>query len=126
MARQASLFAHPSARDRKPLAPPHATADDLARRRDVFLVLVPPYAAQLGSVLRCNTRPLDALDAFLPRIGRNASTLQAVQGANPDDIEIRLTPKAAGDGPLHLLALLEGLTLDEARKALATLRERGL
>lgn len=125
-ARQASLFAQPSARDRQPLAAPHATAEDLARKRDVFLLLVQPHAAQAGSVLRCNTRPFDAMDAFLPRIGRSASALQAVQGANPEDIEIRLTPKAAADGPLHLLAILEGLTLDEARKALTTLRERGL
>jgi hypothetical protein len=126
MARQASLFAPPARETRQPLAPPHATAEDLARKRDVFMLLVPPHAAQLGSVLRCDSRPVEALDAFLPRIGRRAGALQAVQGATPQDIELRLTQAAAGQGPLHMLALIEGLTLDEARKGLAALKARGL
>ncbi|MFZ0269915.1 hypothetical protein [Caulobacter sp.] len=126
MARQASLFAQPSARDRAPLMAPHATAEDMARKREVTLTLVPPYAAHVGWASRPSTTPADALVSFLPRIGRWAASLQAVQGATPEDIEIRLTKEAAEKGPLHLLAILEGLTLDEARKALVAAKACGL
>lgn len=126
MARQASLFAQPSARDRSPLLPPLATPEQMAHRRKVALHLVPGLARENGWASRPNATPLEALDAFLPRIGQSASALQAVQGANPEDIEIRLTEAAAGKGPLHLLAILDGLTLDEARKALVLLKARGL
>lgn len=126
MARQASLFAQPQRETRKPLMAPHATPEDMARKREVVLYLVPPYAAQQGWACRPSTTPLEAVAAFLPHIGRWARSLQAAQGASPEDIELRLTPEAAEKGPLHVLAILEGLTLDEARKALAILRERGL
>ncbi|WP_426043677.1 hypothetical protein [Caulobacter sp. DWR3-1-2] len=105
---------------------PHATADDMARKRSVALHLVPPHAAREGWANRPNSTPAEAIAAFLPHIGRWARSLQAVQGPSLEDIELRLTAEAAEKGPLHLLAILDGLTLDEARKALAVARERGL
>lgn len=111
---------------RRPLAPPHATADDMARKREVTMHLVAP-SRRVGWINRPVSTPIEALSVMLPETGRNAAQLQAVQGADPDDIEIRLTAKAAGDGPLHMLCLVsEGLTFDECRKALADLARRGL
>ena len=126
-ARTLPLFAPSGDRNptRRPLAPPHATPEDMARRREVVMHLL-PGAAQNGWVSRPSATPVQALDALLPRIGRASWQLQAVQGPDPHDIELRLTDQAAGEGPLTMLALIsEGLSLDEVRKALAALTREG-
>lgn len=126
-ARTLPLFAPSGDRNatRRPLAPPHATPEDMARKREVVMHLL-PGAAQRGWVTRPSATPVQAIDALLPRIGRASWQLQAVLGPDPHDIELRLTAQAAGEGPLAMLALVsEGMTLDEARKALAALTREG-
>ncbi|MDB5458123.1 MAG: hypothetical protein JWP92_3708 [Caulobacter sp.] len=126
-ARQIPLFAPSGDRNptRAPLLPPHATPEEMARKREVVIHLT-REARQQGWVTRPNSTPFDAMAAFLPRFGRDAGSVQAVQGASPQDIEIRLTQQAAGEGPLHILAIVtEGLTFDEVRKALAALKREG-
>jgi len=113
-------------RDRRPLMPPHATAEDMARKREVSLYLLPPSSRGQGWACRPESTPGSALESFLRHLDRPAVDLQPVQGADPDDIELRLTADAARGGPLHILAIVTGVTLDEARKALAGLARRGL
>lgn len=121
MARQASLFAPPPPRDRQPLAPPHATPQDMARRRSSVLHLF-PGAAMAGWVRRPVDTPVDAMRRYLPLIGQPPEFLEPKIAADPSQIELRLVGQRPGLCPHHLLAVIEGLTLDEARKALAALR----
>lgn len=119
MARQASLFAPPPPRDRKPLAPPHATPEDMARRRAVSVYPL-EGAAHAGSwAHRPNSTPAEAIDAGVTRAGVEPAALEVRQGVNPDEIELRLKLQRRGLNPHHLLAVIVGLTFDEARKALA-------
>jgi hypothetical protein len=123
MARQASLFAPPPPRERAPLAPPHATADDMARRRSVSFHLF-PGAAMRGWTHRPSDTPVEALRSYLPLIGQPPERLEPRIAADPSQVELRLVgPPPRGLCPHHLLAVIEGLTLDEARKALARLSE---
>lgn len=124
--RQASLFAPPApAPTRAPLMPPHATSDDMARKREVSVLFT--CAAQTpGSICRWTSTPVEALTAFLPYIGRPATDLDPKVGADPRDVELRLTQRAAGENhPLHLLAILDGVTLDEVRRALSAIASGG-
>lgn len=124
MAAQQSLFpSRPDApRNRRPLLPPHATAEDMARKREVSLYLLPASPRGKGWACRPESTPASSLESFLRHIDRPASDLQVAQGADAEDIELRLTEEAARGGPLHILAIITGVTLDEARKALALLR----
>jgi len=116
------LFAAaPPAPTRAPLLPPHATAEDMARKREVS-VLLTCAARTPGSITRLTSTPVEALEIFLPYIGRDAADLDPKVGADPRDVEVRLTQRAAGENePLHLLAILEGVTLDEVRRALSAI-----
>lgn len=122
MTRQASLFA-PAPADtrptRAPLLPPHATPEDMARPREVSVILLPPSHPAGGWATRPHSTPLAAMTSFIGHMGQPAALLHAFQGADPDDIEIRLTQPA--DRAVHIVAIVTGLTLDEARKCLAQL-----
>lgn len=123
MARQASLFAPPPPRDRKPLAPPHATPQDMARRRPVSVYPLEGARHAGDWAHRPSATPAEAIDAGLLRAGVEASALEVRQGPNPDEIELRLKAQRRGLQPHHLLAVIAGLTFDEARKALAKAQE---
>lgn len=120
MARQASLFAPPPPRERKPLAPPHATPQDMARRRMVSVYPLEGARHAGRWAHRPSATPVDAIEAGVLRVGLEPDALEVRQGANPDEIELRLKTERAGLLPHHLLAVIVGLTFDEARKALAT------
>lgn len=125
MTAQPSLFAaqRQPARERKPLAPPHATAEDMARKRAISFHLF-PGAAERGWTHRPSDTPVEAMRTYLPRIGQPPERLEARIAADPSQIEIRAVGEIPGLCPHHLLAVIEGLTLDEARKALAKLAAR--
>lgn len=122
--RQPSLFAPPPpAPTRTPLLPPHATVEDMGRKREVS-ALVTCAAKTPGSFTRATATPVEALETFLAYIGRDAADLDPKIGADPRDVELRLTQRAAGESqPLHLLAILEGVTLDEVRRALSAIAD---
>lgn len=122
MAAQPSLFGtqRQPPRERQPLAPPHATPDDMAKRRSSTLHLF-PGAAMRGWVLRPVSTPVEAMAVYLPLIGQPPQRLEPKIAADPSQIEIRAVGEVPGLHPHHLLAVIEGLTLDEARKALAHL-----
>jgi len=127
-ARQPSLLTSPvkTRPTRAPLMPPHATPEDMARAREVSLYLLPASSRREGWASRPSSTPVSSMQSFLRHIDRPARDLEPQQGADPEDIELRLTAEAAGAGPLHILAIVTGLTLDEARKALAQLARLGL
>jgi len=122
MAAQPSLFAG-QRRAPNRVSRPHATADAeaMARRRHSRLDLF-PGAAMLGYVERPVDTPVEAMTRYLPLIGQPPELLEAKVAADPSQIEIRLASERPGLCPHHLLAVIEGLTLDEARTALARLR----
>lgn len=123
MAAQPSLFANQRQPQRARAARPHATADAeaMARRRHSRLDLF-PGAAMLGYVERPVDTPVEAMTRYLPLIGQPPERLDVKPGANPGEVELRLIGEQRGFHPHHLLAVIEGLTLDEARTALARLR----
>lgn len=124
-ARQPSLFGAPERppETRAPLLPPHATPEDMNRRRAVS-VLLTCAARSRGHITRLSATPVEALEVFLPHIGRDAADLNPTIGADKRDVELRLTQRAAGESePLHLLAILDGVTLDEVRRALSAIAD---
>lgn len=127
-ARQPALFTTPfkTRPTRAPLMAPHATAEDMARPREVSLYLLPPSSRREGWACRPSSTPVSAMTSFLRHIERPAADLEPHPGADPEDIELRLTARAAGEGPLHILAIVTGLSLDETRKALAACARAGL
>lgn len=102
---------------------PHATADAeaMARRRQSRIDLF-PGAAMHGWVVRPVDTPVEAMTRYLPLIGQPPERLEVKAAADPSQIEVRLLGEQRGLHPHHLLAVIEGLTLDEARTALARLR----
>lgn len=122
MARQASLFAHPARGERKPLAPPHATPEDMARRRAVSVYPLEGAVHAGRWAHRPSSTPAEAIDAGVLRVGMDPDALEVRQGPNPDEIELRLSAARRGFLPHHLLAVIAGLTFDEARKALTKLQ----
>lgn len=124
MTAQPSLFARVAAprRERAPLLPPHATPDDMARKRAISFHLF-PGAKTRGWTHRPSDTPVEAMRTYLPLIGQPPEALEPRIAADPSQIELRAVGERPGLCPHHLLAVIEGLTLDEARKALAKLRE---
>lgn len=124
MTAQPSLFARQPQprRERAPLLPPHATADDMARKRAISFHLF-PGAKTRGWTHRPSDTPVEAMRTYLPLIGQPPEALEPRIAADPSQIELRAVGERPGLCPHHLLAVIEGLTLDEARKALAKLRE---
>lgn len=127
-ARQPSLLtqARPALPTRAPLMPPHATPEDMARPREVTLFPVPSPTRRVEWSCMDDSTPESAMRTFMRHLDRPAADLEPHPGADPEDIELRLTARAAGEGPLHMLAIVTGLTLDETRKALAACVRAGL
>lgn len=123
MAAQPNLFAGQHRAPQQRVTRPHATADAeaMARRRATGVHLL-PGAAMHGWVSRPVDTPVEAMTRYLPLIGQPPERLEARIAADPSQIEIRLVGDQKGLCPHHLLAVIEGLTLDEARTALARLR----
>lgn len=99
--------------------PGTADAEAMARPRQISVYPLPGALHAGCWANRPSATPLEAIDASLRRIGRDAGQLVARRGANPDEVELRLRGEAKGLLPHHLLAVIAGLTLDEASTALA-------
>lgn len=123
MSAQLSLLPRTPQAPRQRASRPPATADAeaMARRRpvSVYPLSGAVYAGCWAN--RPSATPVEAIDAGLTRIGLAAGCLEARAGVNPDEIELRLKGEAEGLLPHHLLAVIVGLTLDEARTALTRL-----
>lgn len=115
------LFA-PTSRPRAPRAAmPFASAEDLARKRQVTIRLVGKVGYR-GWILAEGLSAIGAVERALLAIGRapEAVTVEAREHT-PDVVELRQSGPA--DQPRHILALIpEGLNIAEARAALAHLR----
>lgn len=123
MSAQPSLFARAPQAPRQRAARPPATADAeaMARRRQSRVDLL-PGAAALGYVIRPVDTPVEAMNRYLQLIGQPPERLEVRAAADPSQVEVRLVGDHKGLCPHHLLAVIEGLTLDEARTALVRLR----
>lgn len=123
MTAQLPLLARTSQAPRQRVSRPAATADAeaMARRRQSRVDLL-PGAAALGYVIRPVDTPVEAMNRYLQLIGQPPERLEVRAAADPAQIEVRLVGEHKGFCPHHLLAVIEGLTLDEARTALVRLR----
>lgn len=75
-----------------------------------------------GYVIRPVDTPVEAMTRYLPLIGQPPERLEVKAAADPAQVEVRLIGQHPGLHPHHLLAVIEGLTLDEAHTALVRLR----
>lgn len=115
-----SLFPEAAAPRRERYAVPMATAEDLARRREV-MGLFTPFAPVRGWIMRSGT-PAEAMARILDVMGLSPLSISVeAQPATPDTVEIR--DERDKHRPRHILALVhEGLNIAEARAALDALR----